>query len=1004
MSQVKINLQPPPNVDFVTGYPGIPPGHDRPQAAVKGAIEVRVPPQGVKAKWVRIELRKVETLPGGGPASTFYDFVGPSPVNLWTTADDYTLLRSQDFPFSIRIPESIPPSVTLDNRAAIGYELVASVCTKGKKGFLRKAKSVVSSSISPIIIDKHELHSTWPLYCQPESRLLALERLSLIIERNHNCYGPGDRVSVVATVKSDALHTEILRGFEFSLKETTVFTPGTHATGKKAAPMVRELNIAESKVAVNATLYGGTSQTTELSLMISPDHTTTTLNTARHIDVTYTLCVRALMATGTPLVMELPVIISNWQRHVSYEAINRIGPTPGLSLVASTMSPIIPATNPARTIQPAVSTATLPTTRPTVDTNLQHTRNNSATAYNTMPANLSSAPRADDPTSRLGGLLVDEFGTNRPAITTAPSLTATATTSGSAALSNAPSLTATTSSTATGRNRPGSSGGGNRFTVKNATPQEEAIARQRTPQPTGSSSSGAASVAQKQWLSAEDEKRLYEQARAQVAKVQASCYNTDGSPAQSVTSSPARGATEATATASPSPNKPAWLSAQEEKRLFQEAQAAVQRTQGFQAAPQATVQTHTRDTSDPKSSGSGSKPTSGAELYAKAIAARSVGNSGLPTAGGSSAAPSLPKTVPQYLTAEQEKAALRRYEEAKRAVDRTQNLSDMGDSSPPPSGSAPIAYESLFPSSASRGTPVASSSHPPPPPADAPPPFDSSVASGSDILSHLSEKERLRRQYEAQDAAAMARQNAPPPAAYPASVPPPAPAPTPAPAAGPLPGQYASALEEKEAMRKKFEARDAQVAAARAPSTPPQPPPRQNNVTPPVGSSRGNDGSSSPGRSPGANATGFRPTPVPPSPGPAGSRILTAAEEKALLKAKFEARDAGRSTPKPATPVANGASSASGAPPHTPPPLMPRPPADYIKETQEEDARLSRLNGEMPVLNGPASSSSVNLASKGGSNALDMKPFTPFREGFGISMTTPTPGPPPPLPPKPAGE
>ena len=55
---------------------------------------MRVPPQGVKAKWVRIELRKVETLPGGGPANTFYDFVGPSPVNLWTTPDEYTLLRS----------------------------------------------------------------------------------------------------------------------------------------------------------------------------------------------------------------------------------------------------------------------------------------------------------------------------------------------------------------------------------------------------------------------------------------------------------------------------------------------------------------------------------------------------------------------------------------------------------------------------------------------------------------------------------------------------------------------------------------------------------------------------------------------------------------------------------------------------------------------------------------------------------------------------------------------
>lgn len=64
---------------------------------VSQTIEIRVPSTGVKAKWVRIELRKVETLPGAGPDSTFQDFVGPSPVNLWTSPDEYTILRSVCF-------------------------------------------------------------------------------------------------------------------------------------------------------------------------------------------------------------------------------------------------------------------------------------------------------------------------------------------------------------------------------------------------------------------------------------------------------------------------------------------------------------------------------------------------------------------------------------------------------------------------------------------------------------------------------------------------------------------------------------------------------------------------------------------------------------------------------------------------------------------------------------------------------------------------------------------
>ena len=119
---------------------------------------------------MRIELRKVETLPGGGLQNTFFDFVGPSPINLWQSGDDYGNLTTvrplhrisqdgsscchamqQDFPFSIRIPESIPPTITLEKGgksccytsdmllrtkrpiAGIKYELIATVCVKEKK-------------------------------------------------------------------------------------------------------------------------------------------------------------------------------------------------------------------------------------------------------------------------------------------------------------------------------------------------------------------------------------------------------------------------------------------------------------------------------------------------------------------------------------------------------------------------------------------------------------------------------------------------------------------------------------------------------------------------------------------------------------------------------------------------------------------------------------------------------------------------------------------------------
>lgn len=112
----------------------------------------------------------METLPGGGAANTFYDFVGPSPVNLWSSPDEYSLLRSVSsslcgssffvnlwvssktfrspyaflsqypprFRWIVEVGDFLNFKFVLCQRvgyyiAGIGYELVASVCTKGKR-------------------------------------------------------------------------------------------------------------------------------------------------------------------------------------------------------------------------------------------------------------------------------------------------------------------------------------------------------------------------------------------------------------------------------------------------------------------------------------------------------------------------------------------------------------------------------------------------------------------------------------------------------------------------------------------------------------------------------------------------------------------------------------------------------------------------------------------------------------------------------------------------------
>jgi hypothetical protein len=139
----------------------------------------------------------------------------------------------------------------------------------------------------------------------------------LTVDRNQSCFGPGDRVAVMATLKSDTLNTVILRGFEFVLKEVTVFRPA-HNTGKRVVPQTKTVVIGEQKVPVNATLYGGTQHKAELAVVIPATHTTTSLSSARHIDITYTINVKALMGTGSPLIMEIPVTVSNWPRLVVF--------------------------------------------------------------------------------------------------------------------------------------------------------------------------------------------------------------------------------------------------------------------------------------------------------------------------------------------------------------------------------------------------------------------------------------------------------------------------------------------------------------------------------------------------------------------------------------------------------------------------------------------------------------------------------------------------------------
>ncbi|KAI0345231.1 hypothetical protein BDW22DRAFT_1354138 [Trametopsis cervina] len=963
MSQAKLTLRPPPNVDFVQGYPGIPPGApDRPQAAVKGAIEVRVGPAGVKAKWVRIELRKIETLPGGGLGNTYFDFVGQSPINLWQAQGDHSPLSTQDFQFYIRIPESIPPTIALERGAGIKYELIATLCIKGKKGLFRRDKPVVLSTTAPIIIDKHELHSTWPVYAQPEMRNLTQDGVTLTIERTHTCYGPGDRISVNATVKSDALHTVILRGFEFALRETMVFRAGGNASGKKGAPQVKASTVGEQKVPVNATLYGGTMHKAELAVTIPERHTTTTLNAARHIDITYVLTVRALLSSGQPIMMDLPVIISNWPKSVSVAAVRRIGlasnvsshgqaqqplPQLGQHIIPPSNLPLSPAQSSTITSPQRQQSANHPYLTPAPAPPATTITDSSDATDSIRPANnFNTAPAANGISNGYGGR-ADEFGRAR-----GNSFENEIQTIGG------PTRPFVEDATPRPRVRSNTANTANRLTVTNFAddmPEEvraqqaqqaaQLAARTHARQTSLTGRTATAGGGSRGWMTAEEEKRrLYESAQAKVeAAHQGNIPRAASPPIEIQTPQPIRSATLNTVKSNGSLASSArvWPTAEEEKaRLFNQAQDAVRRTQGSNSAVGSSSppseSAHSRNGSLSNQAGM----SSGAALYSQAMSSMSRNAS----ATSSATIGTAKLGNPGFTSADEEKAALKRYYDAKAAVDRTQASAydpiPEGSSSSPrtPPSAGPVAYDALYPNS----TPKPTMSPPPPGPGELPPAF-SPGANGQP--QYLSEKEKLRRNYEARDAAALAAQ---------AQAQPPAPTPNPhfsndGPPTASAPPEYGAShlpfsngvtngLSEKEILRRKYERQDAVAMASR---TPPATPPR--------------------------TADGGRALPMPRTqPTPPGSanglRPLTAAEEKARLRAMYESEDRGGANALPTPPLSppmyvNGANGANGAFPNRqpsltvttpdwrsippPPPLLPRPPKEYIQETQQEDQKVA---------------------------------------------------------------
>jgi hypothetical protein len=394
----------------------------------------------------------------------------------------------------------------------------------------------------------------------------------------------------------------------------------------------------------------------------------------------------------------------------------------------------------------------------------------------------------------------------------------------------------------------------------------------------------------------------------------------------------------------PDARLPPWSTAEQEKqRLYDQAQAAAMRTQGHAYSPPLET------TPQPLSAG--------AALYSDAILSlRHESQNAQPHASSQ-----RNDTIPPYPPPQTEKEMVQRYYEAKAAASRNQGQDYVQ--------SEPIAYDDLYPSNNPNSGTTSQLSNVHQPPLfpnrhDDPPAFSS--GSQHPILS---EKERMRRHYEAQDAASNAVGSPPPSIPTPMYMPspqhsqvmspPPHQVSTPPPQNNSPPPPIHSppapmnALAEKEMLRKKYEAEEA-VRPAQNGRTPPS---RSGSSLPAIPRSPPIQGNI-PGRpltaaeekaqlaARYANNTSVS----PPSPG----RPLTAAEEKAQLRAQYETRDQVAPPPFQAqspTSAFNNVDPNNTLP--NPPPLKPRPPVDYINRTKEEDNRTQSQYFDLQQVGSP---------------------------------------------------